>query len=538
MVVELTAELKRAKRDAEERLLALPGATGVDLGYKEVDGKRTDTLAIRVLVAEKKPKSAVPKNEQIPEEIGGHPVDVIERRFELHQIGASVPVESVATRVDSSAYDPLRGGVSVGPCRVVDGFLHAGTLGAIVTDNVTGRPVALSSFHVMCVDAGANVGDSMAQPSRVDGGSCPGSVIGRLQRHALTTSVDAAIADIVPSRRVTYDVVEVGSLTGTRTASLGQVVRKRGRTTGLTLGVVDSADLTVKVDYGHGIGVRTLTGQIGVRPDVSRSHAFMAKGDTGSVVLNEAREVVGLMVAGSAAGYGVANPIADVLEALNVSLGVGAGLHKIRMETIAGKDRMELLKEGEVHKDRKDGKDLADFEKGQKDFAEKGPEEDDKDLKDNKEIDARADPRSEKEFAKDFPIKEKEKEEIKDRKEETDINKFEADAKAKSEKDVRIEKFNNKDFFKREKSEFEQPVVASFHDHYLSAYAFERRLASIEAGVNELRHFIDPSLRPDLRRGALTGEPDVPLGDVGNTEPSDASPSVGGQGDAEEQPGG
>jgi hypothetical protein len=534
-MAEVTPELKRAKQDAEERLLALPGATGIDIGYKEVNGKPTDALAIRVLVAEKKPRSAVPENERIPEEIEGYPVDVIERRFELHQIGASVPVESMTTRVDSAAYDPLRGGVSVGPCRVVNGFLHAGTLGAIAIDNVSGRAVALSSFHVMCVDDGANVGDPMAQPSRVDGGRCPGSVIGGLRRHALTTSVDAAIADVGPSRRVTYEVVEVGTLTGTGTASLGEVVRKRGRTTRLTFGVVDSADLTVKVDYGHGIGIRTLTGQIGVRPDVSRSHAFMAKGDTGSVLLNEARQVVGLLVAGTDAGYGVANPIADVVEALNVRLDAGTGLHKVRMETKAGKEGKELFTEVEVHKELKDGKDLADFDERQKDFTDrvlgKSPVEE-------VSSDPRADQRPAKDFAKDFPIKEKEKEEVKDRKEETDLKQFEDRAKFKADKDVRIEKPNNKDFFKREKTEFEQPVPASLQGHFLPVHAFEQRLASIEAAVSQLRHFIDPSLRPDLRHGALTGEPDLPPGTVGGTQPADPSPPTGGQGNVEEQPGG
>jgi len=210
---EVTPELERARRGAEERLLGLPGATGVDIGYKEVGGVPTEMLAIRVLVAEKKPTSALPRKERIPEEVDGQPVDVIERRFELHQIGASIPYGSLMAEVDSAAYDPLRGGISIGPCRVVDGFVHAGTLGAVVTDSLSGRALAMSSFHVMCVDTAATVGDPVAQPSRVDGGSCPGSVIGGLWRHALTSSVDAAVADVSPFRAVAFEVVEVGALT-------------------------------------------------------------------------------------------------------------------------------------------------------------------------------------------------------------------------------------------------------------------------------------------------------------------------------------
>lgn len=90
----------------------------------------------------------MPKDQRIPEEIDGHPSDVIQRRFELHQMGASVPVESVAPEVDGGVYSPPRGGISVGPCRVVGGFVHAGTLGAIVVDNVSQQSWALSNFHV------------------------------------------------------------------------------------------------------------------------------------------------------------------------------------------------------------------------------------------------------------------------------------------------------------------------------------------------------------------------------------------------------
>jgi hypothetical protein len=517
---EVTPELERARRGAEERLLGLPGATGVDIGYKEVGGVPTETLAIRVLVAEKKPTSAVPRKERIPEEIDGQPVDVIERRFELHQIGASIPIESLPAEVDSASYDPLRGGISIGPCRVVDGFVHAGTLGAVVTDSLSGRALAMSSFHVMCVDTAATVGDPVAQPSRVDGGSCPGSVIGGLWRHALTSSVDAAVADVSPFRAVAFEVVEVGALTGLGTVSLGDVVLKRGRTTRLTFGLVDSVDLAVKLDYGNGIGVKTLNRQIGVRPDVERSQAFMGKGDTGSVLLNEARQVVGLLVAGTDAGYGVANPIADVLQALNVRLEVGFG-PKLRVETKMEKDG---LKESEFHNDLEDGKDHADkrFEDGQKNFKDQS------DRLGKSRSEMSSDPRSN---------QDKDKDEVKDRKEDSDLKQFEDRAKTKTIKDMLIEKPRKEDAFNTElkmslKSESDQSIPASFQGRY---DPIEQRVAFLEGAVAQLRHFIDPSLRPDLRQGALTGETDVSREQGSRGESPD---DAGGRGDAEEQPDG
>jgi len=55
-------EIRRIKNEAEAELLKLPGVVGVDVGYKYVGGKKTDVLAIRVYVKEKKD---VPKKEEI-----------------------------------------------------------------------------------------------------------------------------------------------------------------------------------------------------------------------------------------------------------------------------------------------------------------------------------------------------------------------------------------------------------------------------------------------------------------------------------------
>jgi hypothetical protein len=93
----------------------------------------------------------------------------------------------------------------------------------------------------------------------------------------------------------------------------------------------------------------------------------------------------------------------------------------------------------------------------------------------------------------------------------------------KDEKDQRIEKPNNKDFFKREKGEFEGPVSANVPVNLSFLDVIEQRFASLEAEVTRLRHFIDRSLRPDLRHGALASEPDVappPPEPTGLTDPS------------------
>ena len=302
------------KESVEDDLLKRPGVTGVAVGYKYKGGRRTDQVAIQVFVAK---KMDVPDSEAIPKEIGGHPTDVIERVFKPHPVG--VRVTDLTPMADTGTYNPVKGGISIGPCRAIGGYVYAGTLGAVVTDNAGGNPLLLSNFHVMCVDNTWSVGDQMVQPSRVDTGACPAGVVGTLLRSALTASVDAAVCTL-SGRGYACEIVDIGAVTGTNTATLDMAVRKRGRTTGLTYGTVDSISLTVNIDYGDGIGTKTLSNQIGITPDTAQNPMFGDHGDSGSVVVDENRKVVGLYFAGSDDGYGVANQIASVLAALNISI--------------------------------------------------------------------------------------------------------------------------------------------------------------------------------------------------------------------------
>ena len=152
-------------------------------------------------------KKDVPDDEKIPPEIDGIKTDVIERKFVLHQL--RVPVTELEIKADTGTYDPLRGGISIGPCRVINGSVFVGTLGAIVTDNATGNPMLLSNFHVMCVDDQFSIGDTMAQPGQPDRGRCPADIVGTLQRQRLDNSVDCAIANLT-ARGFVGEIVDIG----------------------------------------------------------------------------------------------------------------------------------------------------------------------------------------------------------------------------------------------------------------------------------------------------------------------------------------
>ena len=71
-------EVRHIKKKVEMELLGYPGVTGVDIGYKTVDGNKTDILAIIICVAN---KHDVSLEETLPTEIEGVPVDVVQMSF-------------------------------------------------------------------------------------------------------------------------------------------------------------------------------------------------------------------------------------------------------------------------------------------------------------------------------------------------------------------------------------------------------------------------------------------------------------------------
>jgi Peptidase S7, Flavivirus NS3 serine protease len=348
-------EVSRVKATAEQDLLNLPNVTGVFTGRKVKGGVDTGQVAIVVTVSEKKD---VPAKQAVPKEINGVPTDVIEEKIEPMLVVSAVRLEDIAPMVDTATYATLEGGISLGPCRsfyleppeveTAGNYVFTGTLGCIVKDNKSSDMMMLSNFHVMCVDDTWATGDTMAQPSRVDTGSCPGDVVGSLKRAVLNTGVDCAVATI-SGRPYSCEIVDIGDVKGTDTATVDMAVRKRGRTTELTHGTVAATDYTTSVDYGDGLGVVTLTNQIRIVNDAPQSAFFGKKGDSGSVVVDEDNNIVGLYFAGNTTGtVGVANPIAGVLSALDISI-CTKGLKKfekeITKEWIREKDWKSEIKE-------------------------------------------------------------------------------------------------------------------------------------------------------------------------------------------------
>ncbi len=174
--------IRPIKEGVEDELLQRPGVVGVDIGYKEVGGRRTDELAIRLLVEEKRD---VPPEQRMPQEFEDIKTDVIQRgRYTLMQLP------------DTNRYNPLVGGCSIGTCGGAPGI---GTLGMLVRDRNTGQMMALSNWHVLVY--GTTGTFDVTQPGPGDGGACPGDVIGQVSRSAINEFVDCALATLNPAAR-------------------------------------------------------------------------------------------------------------------------------------------------------------------------------------------------------------------------------------------------------------------------------------------------------------------------------------------------
>jgi hypothetical protein len=107
----------------------------------------------------------------------------------------------------------------------------------------------------------------------------------------------------------------------TATATLNMKVKKYGRTTGFTKGIVAGINATVNVSYGAA-GVALFVDQIIITPG-----SFSAGGDSGSLIVvdgkgktkNDNNKPVGLLFAGSST-YTIANPIGPVLTRFGVTV--------------------------------------------------------------------------------------------------------------------------------------------------------------------------------------------------------------------------
>lgn len=298
--------------------LRRPGVTAVDVGFKIRNEKLTEDVALRVHVERKLPLEALEKREVFtksgsPEKVGGFPIDVIEASYVPARRPAPIELAGLEDVDRTERIDPLVGGISVGNPRIT-----AGTLGAIVWDRTDGSVCLLSNWHVLAGSPDAAAGEPILQPGSIDGGT-PADTVATLARSRLDSDMDAAIARLNGARGYSRDIAELAPIAGIVNPALGMQVRKSGRTTGLTDGVIDGLSFSGAIGYDHGPNM--FHGQIHIVPRPpwpSIDYETSKGGDSGSVWIDEATgKAVGLHYGGEltpapASEMALANPMYKV----------------------------------------------------------------------------------------------------------------------------------------------------------------------------------------------------------------------------------
>lgn len=287
----------------------IPQQLDFAIGIKQVNGEYQDDLALIVLIPDKLPRDQVPPEQLIPSDFGGFLTDVVQ--FQSEEI------------TDSSVHDPLVGGIQISlPATTApDGVslvIHPGTLGAIARNRSDGALLMLTNSHVL-----PNAGVDVHQPSDLTAGH---RVVGTSDRGVLTSSwLDCAVATITGGQATLAQIADLGPVAGTSTISLWQQVTKRGARTDVTSGLIVSVVPDLSQSSAPIIGMIIDTFPFG--------GVFCWRGDSGSVILNAANEVVGLLfkmdnnqVDGSGtpvSARGLASTIDPVLNALSIDIVVG-----------------------------------------------------------------------------------------------------------------------------------------------------------------------------------------------------------------------
>ncbi|MCK4843631.1 MAG: hypothetical protein KAS83_01500, partial [Dehalococcoidia bacterium] len=320
--------LAEARKALEQELLPLAGAGFVGTAHSETEGE------VIVFVEDEQTKQRVPcsfKGYTVRTEVIG----IIET--------LSTQVAESLTGVSEDRQDevrPLVGGTSLS-AYVTKGaliYLYAGTLGMVTYDNKV-----LSNAHVIAMNPETgeflDTGTPVIQHGSRDGGRI-GNRVGELEAYIpidfgddTENYADAAIGSIDTGVGASAgeQFCEINNywLEGWAEVSKGDIVRKSGRTTGVTTGEIIHTNASVWVGYDGKSAY--FVDQIVVEQE---NWSFAAPGDSGSAV-DKGGEFVGLVFAGSETRV-VISKAEHIIEGLDIAVELPEGLCSLTISSTQG----------------------------------------------------------------------------------------------------------------------------------------------------------------------------------------------------------
>lgn len=300
-------------------------------GTKKIAGTDTGKLAIEVHVTKKMPLKDLKAEDVIPKSCEGLVTDVI---------GDTEEIRALRRSPDR----PMFGGSSVGHPEV--------TAGTGTPMWFPGNPIDLfiySNNHVIANCNDCHIGDQTWKPGRIDGGNSSLTIghlwrwvplhftdeestcqiaqayrwVGRNIAELLGSNdtihirsnkvnrVDAAVSKALDQKDLSPEILGIGIPNGFNyNISEGQKVKKSGRTSEVTEGEVTALRCAANVDYGNG--------RTGMFENQIITTAIAEPGDSGSVVLDKDKQIVGALFAGSSQ-MTLVNHIKDIIEELGLA---------------------------------------------------------------------------------------------------------------------------------------------------------------------------------------------------------------------------
>jgi hypothetical protein len=286
----------------------IPNIMGIGIGLKFVEGRITGQIVIKVLVVKKMPRSKVPQESLIPEEIDGVPTDV-------HEFGL------IRAQAAGRLARPVQSGCDIGFASVPQRPGESGTLGCLVAAG--GKLCILSNNHVLARENSLKGGEDILQP----GGAFtqpqdPADFVAQLvagypQIDFAPGADNRADAALAITSWALADPTFVGGLVMTPDPvepALGLNVHKIGMRTGETFGQIVAAHLDGQ-PVGYNQGSANFNDMIIIKGD---GGDFSRPGDSGSLIMTTGtNQPVGLLVAGGSGGT-VACNISNVMDALGI----------------------------------------------------------------------------------------------------------------------------------------------------------------------------------------------------------------------------
>jgi hypothetical protein len=306
--------LAEARNALERELSPLAGAGFVGIAHSEAEGE------VIVFVEDEQAKQKVPRS------FNGYAVRTeVTGKIQALSTQVAEPLAGVSPEREQKVR-PLVGGISLSA--YLPGQYYAGTLGMVTYDEKI-----LSNAHVIAIEPGTaeflDIDTPVIQPGYGDGGRS-GARVGALEDYVpidftpgAENYADAAIGSIDYDHG-DEDEESPGEQFGEGgnywieglfqgTLSIGDTVRKSGRSTGVTTGQVINTNISVYVEYGD--ETARFVDQIAVAQD---NWSFAGPGDSGSAVDKDG-EFVGLVFAGSE-NYVYINKAEYIIDELGIAV--------------------------------------------------------------------------------------------------------------------------------------------------------------------------------------------------------------------------